>query len=261
MGVDDKWKVDYDSQGVGFMLRTHGRLLLPPYGWYDRRAQDEDEHELLRYAIETPRDLFGNILSIAKYRNRDKADLYVYYVNLARRIRRLSASDTQMAQRGEDYTWDDSFGFNQKLHPERWPYDFEIVDEGEFLVPTTRAGGMYFDSNARYAWKNLKFERRPIWVIEAKQLDPNYIYGKRIFYFDKETFLHARVENFDQRDRLFRSRDTLWVFLPEMGLFNQYYVAAHDHIRIHSSFGYTVSYQGAWLTRKDVSLPSWTGAK
>ena len=54
-------------------------------------------------------------------------------------------------------------------------------------------------------WRNIEFERRPVYVVQLTQQDPNYVYSKRIMYIDKETFYLFYVENYDQKKRLYRS--------------------------------------------------------
>ena len=60
-------------------------------------------------------------------------------------------------------------------------------------------------------------ERRPIYVLKLTQLDSNYVYSKRVFYIDKETFNFYQIENYDQKGRLYRTVEYDWSFVSEMG--------------------------------------------
>jgi hypothetical protein len=105
-----------------------------------------------------------------------------------------------------------------------------------------------------YILKNLQMERRPLWVVQLTQLDKNYVFGKRIFYIDKEILYFHHVENFDQKGRLWRSYDSIWGFIPDMGTYNQFHTLALDHIDTHSTAYHEYSYPALWLGRDDISM-------
>ena len=135
--------------------------------------------------------MFGNVLSILNYTDTDKYDLFLLYINMLRRIRRMSATDSQDDVGGGDMIYEDLEFFDQKLSPKRFPYKFEVIAEREFLVPAhiTQESATYIDSKKGMEWRNIEFERRPMYVVQLTQLDKNFVYGKRILYIDKETFL------------------------------------------------------------------------
>ncbi len=65
------------------------------------------------------------------------------------------------------------YGFSQKISPDRYPYEYRVVEEREYLLPfASLDGSEWIDSRGKYQYRNLKFERRPVWVIELKQKDP-----------------------------------------------------------------------------------------
>ena len=101
----------------------------------------------------------------------------------------------------------------------------------------------------------MKFERRPCYVLELDQQDPNYVYSKRILYIDKETFLHYIVENYDQKGRLYRTWDHNLTFFPEMGAWAQTWslIAIRDHVDHHSTAYQPVSFP-AKLKRSDIRI-------
>ena len=124
------------------------------------------------------------------------------YINGLRRIRKLTASDTQDPAVGQDIIYEDAMGFNQKLTPKRYPYKYEVIAEGEYLAPITWDGSPYLSTKEGYTMKDLQFERRPMWVVQMSQLDKNYVYSKRIWYIDKEFLLFWYLENDDQKGRV-----------------------------------------------------------
>jgi hypothetical protein len=239
---------------TAYGMRHQGRVKWEPYGWLDKRAEDQRELKSFQYMSTAPRDLFGNIINVTSYIEPDRFDLFLMYINSLRRIRRMSASDTQDPAVGQDMIYEDWQGFNQKLTPKRYPYKYEIIGEGEFLVPISWDGSTYMSTKEGYILKNLQMERRPLWVVQLTQLDKNYVFGKRIFYIDKEILYFHHVENFDQKGRLWRSYDSIWGFIPDMGTYNQFHTLALDHIDTHSTAYHEYSYPALWLGRDDISM-------
>jgi hypothetical protein len=176
------------------------------------------------------------------------------YINSIRRIRKLTASDTQDPAVGQDMIYEDWQGFNQKLSASRFPYKYEIIGEGEFLVPITTDGAVYMSTKDGYVLKNLQMERRPCWVVQMTQLDKNYVYSKRVWYVDKEILYPHHIDNYDQKGRLYRTYDSLWGFIAELGTYNQFHTLALDHVDTHSTAYHSYSYPAVWLTRGDISM-------
>jgi hypothetical protein len=245
---------DYEGMATAYTMRHQGRVKWDPRPWLDKRAQDQKELKSFQYMSIAPRDLFGNIISVTSYIDPDRFDLFLMYINSLRRIRRLSQSDTQDPAVGQDMIYEDWQGFNQKLTPKRFPYKYEVIGEGEFLVPISWDGSPYMSTKDGYLLKNLQFERRPLWIVQLTQQDKNYIYGRRVFYIDKEFLYHVHVENFDQKGRLYRTYDTVWGFIPEMGTYNQFHTLALDHVDAHSTAYHSYSYPAIWLDRDDISM-------
>jgi len=110
-----------------------------------------------------------------------------------------------------------------------------VLEEREFLVPMySLTGDEYFDSEAKFLWRNLKFERRPMYVLEMEQLDSTYIYSKRIYYVDKETLIILGGEYYDQKGRLWRAYNVLYGVSPEIGIFWWMAASYFDHLDVHS---------------------------
>lgn len=256
LGINKRWNRDHDGKGVVYWFRAQGRCVSEPFGAYDEQARTQKEDYAYRYDVLAPRDQFGNVITMTRYTDPDKADLFMVYVNVLRRVRRLSSSDTQDPAVGQDIIYDDAVGFSRKLSPEQWVYEFRVLAEQEFLAPITWDGSPYIDSKANYQYRMLQFERRPVIVVELKQTDPNYIYSKTILYFDKETLLPIYLANWDQKDRFYRSWDNLYGFLPEMGQYNQFQVLTLDHLDVHSTWYYGYAYPALWLDRSTMSMAS-----
>jgi hypothetical protein len=262
IGVNKDWKIDHVGKGTAPIINTVGRVHFKPYGWLDERAKEQKEQNILRYTVLEPRDIYGNIYCSTAYIAPEKDTTTLAYVNVLRRVRKLSSSDKQDQAVGQDIAMDDSWGFTQKLSPVIYPYEYKIIEEREFLVPVmTLEGDSYIDSKEKFKYRNLKFERRPLWVVEMKQKDPNYIYSKRIWYVDKETLMPLALLFYDQKDRLYRTFINYMGFIPSMGIINFFQNNNEDLIDTHSTFSFTTAYPNPYLERNDAGFKSLMKAK
>jgi len=261
-GVNKNWKIDHRGSGVQPNISAIGRVQFEPYGWFDKRAEKQKESVLTMYTVKSPRDIYGNIYGGVLYILPEKPMITLAYVNVLRRVRKLSSSDRQDQGLGQDGTFDDAWGFQQNPSPDNYPYEYKILEEREYLLPTyTQTGDAYVDSTEKFKFKNLQFERRPVWVLEMKQKDPNYIYSKRIWYVDKETLMPLLMLNYDQKDRLYRTHAFYDGFIPEMGVVHFFHVNNEDFIDTHSTFSFSTGYPNPYLERADVSFKALMKAK
>ena len=253
-GFDKRLNLDFEGGLDWWEVRLNGRVTLEPYGWYDKRAEAHKEATGCLLGFVAPRDTAGTAFSMVYYLDPDRFDLYHIYISVLRRIRKMSATDAQDAVSGQDTIYEDRMGFSQKLSKNRYPYSYDLIDEREYLVPsTTLDGSLYVDSKG-IEFRNLEFERRPLYVIKLTQTDKNYVYGQRILYIDKETFNVIYIENYDQKGRLYRITHPLFGFIPEMGLFTPTYVLFADYIDLHSAFAFFYSMPATWVERKHINL-------
>ena len=61
IGVNSRGRIDHEGTASYFWLLTHGRVMYPPLGWFDKRAEKEDEALITLYTVLSPRDLYGNV--------------------------------------------------------------------------------------------------------------------------------------------------------------------------------------------------------
>ncbi|MBI5445720.1 MAG: DUF1329 domain-containing protein [Deltaproteobacteria bacterium] len=259
MGFTKDLKMDFDGSYDVAHLRLAGRTLMPPYGWFDERAKQRKEFKSYAFGFLAPRDVYGTVQGSTYFLDPTEADQLMIYIPSLRRIRKMSATDTQDPVMGQDQIYDDTEGWNQKLSPTRFPYKFEIVAEREYLCPASSIDGSEYISSKGFELHNVKMERRPMYVVKLTQLDPNYVYSYRLFYVDMETFNYIHVENYDRKGRLYRTFELAGGFHPEMGIFSWSggIGVLKDHIDLHS--GLSQSYQlPAFYTREDVSLQAIT---
>jgi len=251
---------DFDGAIQVRSLKLTRRLAVEPYGRLDERAMKRGEVRTFVMDYLKPRDSIGTAMSALYYTDPGKSDLLMVYVPSLRRIRMLTSSDSQDPIQGQDLIYDDNDGFLQKLSSTRFPYEWKIVEETEYLAPVF--DGTEYVTKKGLEYHNLKFMRRPIYVIEGRQLDKNYVYSKRIFYVDRETFMFYAVMNYDQKQRLYRTFEAGFKFEPEMGVFHSGGSSnlLKDHIDIHSCILLSYDIPAFWK-RKDISLEQYLGAK
>jgi len=254
-GFTKDLKKDFDGTYDVSHVRLAGRCLMPPYGWYDERAKKRGEFKTFVMGFLSPRDVTGTAQGALAYLDADKMDQNMIYIPSLRRIRKMSATDTQDPIMGQDLIYDDNEGFQQKLSPTRYPYTYKLREEREFLVPASSLDGSEYISSKGLEFRNIKFERRPIYVLELNQQDPNYVYSKRIFYIDKETLFYYCIENYDRNGRLYRSFEQQAGFFPEMGAlgWTGVLIVFKDYIDLHSGVQQPYQIPAFWL-RQDVSL-------
>jgi uncharacterized protein DUF1329 len=255
LGYNKKLNLDYDGAvDIGY-IRMQGRCTMPPYGYLDERAEKNQERLTLYQLYRAPRDQFGLTALAQYYQPYDKFDNILLYIPSLRRARKLSATDTQDPIGGGDVIYDDGGTWSTKLSPVRYPWKVNVVEEREFLVPAPSWDGSEYITKKGLELRGMKFERRPMYVVDFIQQDPNYVYSRKRLYIDKETFLHASMENYDQKGRLYRTLDFNYGFYPEMGAFSWgpgFYLAL-DHIDEHSTLFQTYDLPAYW-SRGDISM-------
>lgn len=257
---DRNLKIDFEQEFTSETVSLAARSYLPPYGSFDENAKKRGELGVLTLFFKSPRDLAGMAVMTTSYLDPLKSNAAVMYIPSMRRIRKMSTTDTQDPIAGQDIIYDDQATFQQKLSPERYPYKYE-VEEREYLVAAPTIDGSEYVTSEGYEIRGLKFERRPIYVLKMTQMDPNYVYSKRIFYIDKESYMIYQSENYDQKGRLYR---TFWhpnKFHPEMGMLTWGgYVLMCDHIDLHSGIQLFAD-QCVIFTREDLVAALRKGAK
>jgi hypothetical protein len=229
--------MDKYNSFAGYWTKLMGRVFLPPFGWMDERAKENGEYKAYSVVIYAPRVNRGTITLTYEYDDPYKMDPTMIYVPSLRRIRKMGTTDTQ-DPRG-DLAYDDTNFLSQKITPKRFPYKFDIIEEREYLLPFAyNTAKAWIDSKSGQAIRDLQFQRRHTYVLQMTQLDPNYLYSKRVYYIDAETFQPVFGEFYDQKGQLYRSYLVPYSYFPECGQLTSYGQPAvqSDHIDLHSTF-------------------------
>jgi hypothetical protein len=252
-GFNKNLVADFEGLYDFYSVKLHARVYQEPYGWLDERAEKNGEQRCYYFGMLAPRDIYGNVVSIMNYLDPNKFDLFFLYVNSLRRLRRLSATDAQDAAVGQDVIYEDFEGFNQQLTPKRYPYKYKVIAEREYIIPFVPPDGSSYYTN-KGEIKNVNFERRPVYVIELQQQDPNFIYSRRIMYIDMETFMMHLIENYDKKGRLYRTCENISYFYEDLGVMGSEIHTQRDYLDLHSIASRTFIYPAAWAGREQISL-------
>jgi hypothetical protein len=193
------------------------------------------------------------------YTNPDKDDMMLMYIPAMRRIRKMSTTDVQDSPGGGNNIYNDNEGWMQKLTPNMFPYKMRVLEEREFLLPSmTTKGEEYVKITENgQTLENLKLERRPTYVMELTQLDPSYVYSKKIMFVDMETFMFTFTENYDQKGRWWRFWNAMsYGWHPESGMISWHgmFNGGGDRIEKHGGVGLMQFQYPAFYERKDISL-------
>ncbi len=219
LGYDKKLSQDFECLYFLDTMRLGKRAIIEPFGYYDERSKKLGEKNAILNVVFSPRDIRGTAVLKYSYEDVNKYDQTMMYVPSLRRVRKMSATDTQDPINGQDLTYDDQDGFCQKISPTRYPYKMELISElREYLLPVSIDGTEYIDSRDNYTQKNVMMERRPMYAVKMIQQDPNYVYSKRHIYIDAETYLSTQYYFYDQKGRLYRGQSSPIGFIEESGM-------------------------------------------
>ena len=207
-----------------------------------------------------PRDLSGTCYLRRRFLDVEKPDEFLLYLPSMRRIRRMSGKDTQDPIFGSDIVWDDFQGYYQKISATTFPVDWKIIGKAEILQPTEvhidyrrgeeRPPSFYVDDSGEQTYMYYgSWQRRPVWIVEGKELDKSYSYSIRRMYIDREinSFLHSEL--FDQAGRLWRTWLREGVIENHTGYYGENFIDAVDHLNNHRTI----------LDCKQIPNPEWVG--
>ena len=86
-------------------------------------------------------------------------------------------------------------------------------------------------------------------MVEFKELDPNYMYSRRVYFVDIENQYLLHSEFFDQAGRLWRSWLRDIVLEDDTGYYTENLIDIVDHLNIHRTI----------LDCKGIPNPRWVG--
>lgn len=202
MNVDRHFLLDH--------LRTlsyTARLYVDPKP--ERPNPDQVRGKSSMHPILEPCDLKGVGETGIRYLSPDKQDDTWLYLPSLRRVRRLSSAQRSDALFGQDTDADSYGGYAGQIPWFDWKYlgDKEILASFHaeaFPVKYCDGGGDFIFCD--------NWEKRHVYVVEGTPKFPQYVYGKRLLFVDKETYLVAYSDIFDRSLQLWKVWVNQWAF-------------------------------------------------
>jgi hypothetical protein len=179
--------------------------------------------QMLAHVVE-PADLAGTVSLTWRYRDASPDSVWTYVPGL-RRARMVSPLNRSDGFLGSDISLDDGAFFDAK--PETFEFRLLARRDGLVLVdPFSLAGDADLvavpGGGWRTVWKDVPaigaddptwtgapwapvgaaLARRPLWILEGRPRDPNYLYGRLELYLDAEIYHGAWVLKFDRANVL-----------------------------------------------------------
>jgi len=161
------------------------------------------------HPILEPFDLKGVGETSIRYLSPDRQDDTWLYMPSLRRVRRLSSAQRSDALFGQDTDTDSHGGYAGQIP---W-FDWKYLGEKEVLASFhAEAHPVKFCSGAGdFAFCDV-WEKRKVYVVEGVPKLPQYAYGKRLLFIDKETFLIAYSDIADRSGQLWKVWINQWSF-------------------------------------------------
>ena len=136
-------------------------------------------------------------------------DGYMYYAPF-RRVRRISVGQRTDTVDGSDFIYDDEYGWDG--HIQRNTY--KLIGKKDLLCSRRTDNTKFERKPGQAVPSNIVRERINTYVVELKSKDPNYIYSKRIWYLDPESYLVTWTEIYDDLGKLWKCFEVLNTEFP-----------------------------------------------
>ncbi len=125
---------------------------------------------------------------------------YLWYAQF-RRVRRMSTAQRTDSIDGTDLCYDDEFFWDGPIQRNTYKY----TGKKDLLCVRNQDMSKLTRPNGQGHGNGLMFERCNTLVVEAISKDPNYLYGKRVWYLDPETYIIMWTEIYDQKGRFWKA--------------------------------------------------------
>lgn len=237
--VDCRTGLERSAGQVRWMLFWSGRTDVPPKPELPKNKRKI--HRTFFQRMTDPPDFSDTTILEVKYQDTSRdCDLWIYTA-MFRRIRRYSTKQRSDMIDGTDLIYDDHDGWYTHISLNT----YKLVGQRDLLLPRhqeephrtlTRINGQGF-------WNGVQRERVKCWVVEGTNVDPNYIYSKRVWYLDPENWQMSVQEMYDRQGRLWK--------MMEM-TYNEYKLEEAEGVATNINGEHTVD-----LIRRHGSVGQW----
>jgi hypothetical protein len=161
------------------------------------------------HPILEPFDLKGVGETSIRYNNPDRQDDTWLYMPSLRRVRRLSSAQRSDALFGQDTDVDSYDGYAGQIPWFDWKYLGEKEVLGSFHSEAYPV--KYCEGSGDFVFCDT-WEKRKVYVVEGVAKLPQYAYGKRLIFLDKETYYIPYTDIFDRAGQLWKVWINQWSF-------------------------------------------------
>jgi hypothetical protein len=147
-----------------------------------------------------PAEFLNTRMYTLRYIDQKKEDDSYLWYSQFRRIRRMNTAQRTDAIDGSDLIYDDEYLWDGQLLRNSYTYKGKkelLTDRHDGLGQATHNPGQSLSNN-------MTFERCNLLVLEVINKDPNYIYSKRVWYLDPETYYIMYTDIYDQQGRFWK---------------------------------------------------------
>jgi len=159
------------------------------------------------YPLVEPFDLKGVGFTYNRYLDPARQDDSWLYYPLLKRARRLSTAQRSEALFGQDTDIDSYAGYAGNIAWMEW----RLLGVKRTLASmhSRHFPGVWGEGSADFAF-NDTWELRDVFVIEGRSRLPGYAYSRRVIYLDRESYVIAYTELYDQQGELWKAWVNQW---------------------------------------------------
>lgn len=153
-----------------------------------------------------PFDMRGMAFVFERFRDPHEPDQVNSYLPTERRIRRLSAKERSDSFVGSEMTMDDFEGFSGRMLDYAWEYRgtkhvLHVADSGQ-------PHSVFFGPQSQIP--DDRWQLRRCHVVETRPLYEGHPYGRKLTFYDAQTYNVAATVVFDRDDRLYKVIYTIY---------------------------------------------------
>jgi hypothetical protein len=152
------------------------------------------------YHMYKPSEYSGTRRYNLRYLDPNKTDDQWMFNSVTRRLTRLSAAQRTDYVEGSIVIYDDEFCWNGHINSNT----YNLAGTRELLASRHTDTAGLERVNGQTLFNNLSRERIKTLVVEVVSKDAGYVYGKRIWYVDPETYIILATEIYDRTGRLWK---------------------------------------------------------
>ncbi|MDP6054942.1 MAG: DUF1329 domain-containing protein [Candidatus Latescibacteria bacterium] len=191
-------------------------------------------HGLFMHMYNPPENKNSRYFNVRYIDHTKGDDGYIYYAPF-RRLRRMGAATRTDTIDGTDLIYDDGNQWDGHIQQNTYKY----LGEKELLCARNVDVSKYVRAMGEVMGSEYARERVKLLMVEAINKDPNYLYSKRLWYFDPESNYIPWQEIWDELGRMWKCVEYRFtIFKTEQGEMEIYPTSNshNDFQRIHGGF-------------------------